>query len=405
MSFELFADDDKLLPAFCKPYADEILSSWLTRMAFCHGLTTVEFCKYALCRNLYASYDIDRIIKPKTIMIIAEKTDCTPREVEATTLRWYVNKLYTPSFVTNASEMWLLPSEQVRDYKKHTFYHRSGLMFCPLCLKTKIYFRKQWRLTLSLVCLDCGCYLLDRCPHCKKGNSFMEVDSRDFLKGNLDHYLLNCHHCKQDVTDCNIEMASEEILHLQQKLYNLVESNTENPLVSKKSYLRVLSFLCRLLLNPLKGGFKLSNFVHDVYQLNNLPFNRWSKVLTDDLRRVTVRKRADMVAMAAWLLEKWPGRFISLCQNNEVRQDHVLKLFPSAPIWFRGPIYWELAPRKQKTFLKDSLRPAKEYTARPKMQPFKIMEDETPERRDDEDELFYEPKCLIEHYKKCLMKL
>lgn len=221
----------------------------------------------------------------------------------------------------------------------------------------------------------------------------MEVGNHDFLKGSLDDYLLTCHHCKRDVTDCNIEMASNEMLHLQQKLYHLIECGTQNPVISKKSYLRVVAFLCRLLLNPLKGGFKLSNFVQDVYQLNDLPFNRWKKVLTDDLRRITVRKRADMIAMAAWLLDKWPDRLVALCQNNEVRRDHILKLFPNAPEWFSGPIYLGLAPPKGKTSLKEPLKPIREYTARPKIQPFKTMDDETHESHFEEIELT--PKSVL----------
>jgi hypothetical protein len=88
MSFAVLGNENKLLPAFCKPYADELLSCWLTRMAFNHGLTTKELCRY-IWSNYSGNPDIDRTISTAHIGILAAKTNCSITEVEATTLASY----------------------------------------------------------------------------------------------------------------------------------------------------------------------------------------------------------------------------------------------------------------------------------------------------------------------------
>ena len=80
-----------LLPAFSKPYEDELLSSWLARMAFDHGLSTRE-----LCTLIWAGYygqDMDRLASDDQMCILATKVNSTLEEVRSMTLHSYENKL------------------------------------------------------------------------------------------------------------------------------------------------------------------------------------------------------------------------------------------------------------------------------------------------------------------------
>jgi hypothetical protein len=394
MSFTLFNDSVKVLPGLCKPYDNEILSSWIARIAFYHGLTSFEFYTLVLSHQYVQSYDLDRAISKEKINVLAERTNCTASEVEATTLLSYCDHFFTTANLVNASEVWLLPS--VKSFPKERFLnHESGLMFCPLCLKKKAYFKKHWRLALSFVCLDCGCYLLDKCPHCAAANSFLEVMDYGFLDGSLDNYLLNCRRCGMNITECNIEMASKKTLSLQRRLYHLIDANSSKPLVHKKSYWQVLYDLSRLLLNPMRrGNIRVKNFAQDVYELNGVDFNEYMKLSKNDLRKIDVRKRSEIIGMGQWLLLQWPRRFIGICSNNNVDPEEILELFLRPPVWFYEPIYEGLIfkrllhARKAKRLKKEPI----DYTAKPSDKRIKTIDyDFAMDEEYDENEIFYEP--------------
>jgi hypothetical protein len=385
MTFTLFAEKNKVLPAFCKPNESEVLSSWLTRLAYGHGLTTVKLCRLILNKQYGLNKDVDKLIREEQLSLLAERTNSTIEQVQATTLASYKNILFFSPDVIHCKEVWLLPSKYLEYKGQHCYNFHSGLLYCPGCLKKRAYFKKEWRLAISFVCPQCGCYLLDKCPHCGKGNSFMDEQSA-FIWNSLDGYMVGCHSCGKDVTECEPAMASAELVSLQRHLYDIIKCNALGALYIKEFYLKVLYAVCSLLLRKNNGG--LRNLAEDVFELNGVLYNH---LRHHELRMLDTKHRASVISAGHWLLQKWPERFLNLCRNNYVVREDVLEELPPLPSWFIDPIYYDLERRTPYKFERKT-RQVAEYTVRRKEIPIKTVDyDYDIDEYFDEDDLFYQP--------------
>lgn len=374
MMFALFDYKSKVLPAFCKPCENEILSSWLARLAYRHGVTTVKLCTLILNRQYGLNKDVDKLIKEEQIPILAERTNCTIQQVHATTLASYKNILFYSPDMRHCKEAWLLPSRYLMHGAHQPYHFNSGLLYCPGCVKKEAYFKKQWRLAISFVCPECGCYLVDKCPHCGKGNS-------------LDGYMVGCHSCGNDITDCQMEMASPELVSLQKHLYEIMEYNKVGIAYIKELYLKVLYVVCSLLLKKSKGA--LRNLAEDVFELNDVSYH---SIKQNELRLLDTKQRGDVISAVHWLLQKWPERFLNLCRNNYLVRDDLLEDLPQLPSWFIEPIYCNLEEKLPFEFKKQK-KQIVEYTVRLKEMRIKTIDyDHDMEEYFDEEELFYEPE-------------
>jgi len=152
----------QLFPRHDKPQADELLSSWLTRLSLTHGLQPRVFCTILWPAKQLWSGDIDRRATLDMLSILAQKTATSHRQVFATTLSAYDGTLWEGS-ESSRSHHWLLLGAIQRQRRV-----RPGLQYCPQCLRADVtpYFRRCWRLGCVTVCTEHRRRLLDRCPAC-----------------------------------------------------------------------------------------------------------------------------------------------------------------------------------------------------------------------------------------------
>jgi len=152
-----------LWPIRYRPLPDELLSSWLVRLAHGHGLKVQTLCNliFGDQRQVW-NRDIDRLAPMWLITELCRQTD-TPFDVAwATTLRTYEGWLY-PKYRSSGMLHWILMLNM---------YHRKrqgyGMQFCPHCLASDPvpYLRKSWRVAFNTVCAQHGNLLADRCPAC-----------------------------------------------------------------------------------------------------------------------------------------------------------------------------------------------------------------------------------------------
>lgn len=78
-----------ILPAHPKPYFDELLSSWLIRLAHTNGLKVQTFCHLLFPNFEIWNRDIDRHAPDFVIETLAEKTGSTAEQIHATTLNFF----------------------------------------------------------------------------------------------------------------------------------------------------------------------------------------------------------------------------------------------------------------------------------------------------------------------------
>ncbi len=131
-----------LWPIRYKPHPDELLASWLVRLARGHGLRVQTFCNLIFGNRLQVwNRDIDRLGPDWIVDSLSEHT-ATPIDVaRGTTLRSYEGWLY-PAFKVSGSLQWIT-SLQVFHRTRQGF----GMQYCPQCLfeDADPYFRKAWR--------------------------------------------------------------------------------------------------------------------------------------------------------------------------------------------------------------------------------------------------------------------
>lgn len=181
-----------LWPIHLKPLPDELLSSWLVRLAHGHGLKLQTFSSLVFGRDRSIwNRDIDMLAPDWLLSRLAECTGASVHEVFDTSLKSYEGVLYE-HHQPNGFTKWILPLG---------VYHRMrrghGLQFCPRCLAedSEPYFRKRWRLALSTMCTKHGCYLLDACPQCASPLAPHRTDMQGrqyFPEAELNAYCWKC---------------------------------------------------------------------------------------------------------------------------------------------------------------------------------------------------------------------
>lgn len=111
-----------------KSKPDELLSSWLVRLADCNGLKLQTFCNMMCGRDRAIwNRDIDKLADPGLLAILAKGSGAGPERSFQTTLPAYKNTLYSDHNAYGNTQ-WIHPLG---------VYHRLrrgyGVQFCPKC--------------------------------------------------------------------------------------------------------------------------------------------------------------------------------------------------------------------------------------------------------------------------------
>ena len=163
------------------PVDDELLSSYLIRVAEAHCADPYRFCMHTLGNVSIWNRDVDRTASPEVRSRVAERAQLTLDQVDEMTLApWELHlrdRATTSRWTTGA---WINPAG---------IYHRTrrahGLQACLPCLMESGAYRRIWRLSFVTVCPRHCSPLIDACPMC----GAPLVPHRQLAK------MLTCHQC------------------------------------------------------------------------------------------------------------------------------------------------------------------------------------------------------------------
>lgn len=136
----------ELWPFRPAPFADELLTSWIARLAHGHGLRPMSFLEivHPGCADLAV---LDWAADGDLLALLATQTDVPLPTVESLLLRFQ-------------------PELGLRDLLHHN-WRGPALQYCPACLaEGATYYRRSWRLACFRVCPQHHTAMHDECPHC-----------------------------------------------------------------------------------------------------------------------------------------------------------------------------------------------------------------------------------------------
>ncbi len=345
--FTLYDASSKvLLPAFEKPLPDELLSSWLVRLSNNHGLNVHTFCNILWKGINVWNRDIDRSASDELLTSLASKTNCTYAEIKSTTLDSYSGNLFL-SHSPNTTTEWILP---LGIY--HRFRRNKGLMYCPNCLlkdDKSPYFRKLWRLGFSIVCNECNCFLYDCCPWCKSGIMYFRTTiGREKHFSNAKN-IRDCHRCGRRLSSRKYKVAPDNLVAIQNELYNIMNYGYNDRIIYPHQYFRVLHFLARLVSSSRNN---IQSLQKEICESIDVDFVKRPGGFKNRFELQPYMSRVEVLQMAHWLLIDWPKRFTSICYKNKIWSSDLLRDFLNPPFWYedvvRGNLFVSNINRKFK---------------------------------------------------------
>jgi len=309
-----------------KPQKNELLSSWLTRAAFAHGMSLNQFISLYVRHEgcAMSRTDMDFQYNPKLLNLLAKKSKTNLKTIEQLSLRSEEGYLFT-------CNECLYPPAQIRkliDNRTH-----FGLMYCPKCLEEDEhpYFRKEWRYLFYNACPKHGIYLKDRCGVC--------FESIKFRKMPINNKIVFCHKCRRDLRLIRPIKILEEysegleaITWFQNGLKNgyfFINNDKVNSLV----IFQVYTYL-RYLIGKQKD-IRLNGFsILDKY-----------KTLCKKLQHYNSKKCGPiykdffLTAIIYHLFQNYPNNLQKFAYENNLTHREFVHGFKDIPFWYENIIY------------------------------------------------------------------
>lgn len=338
-------------PAHVKPRPDELLSSWLVRLAMAHGIKLHTFCSVTWPLKQIWNRDIDRSADLELLQTLSDKTATPLERVRATTLAAYESALYE-EHKSLGPAAWLMP---VGIY--HRTRRRCGLQFCERCLveDTEPYYRRKWRLAFTVACEKHHILLRDRCPSCYAPINFHRGELGDFRKFAAES-LTVCNLCGFDLRASSEITPSVPVepseLGFATSLLRAIDAGfmqvSGSVVTYSHLYFAVLRQIMKVMAMRDRRIHRLRNAISTSFDL--APYNPPTTKAHPDVQELSTIDRRLLLSLARCLLEEWPNRFVELSREHKIWSSLWLRHFEPrsqerprpAPFWFWSVVYEHL---------------------------------------------------------------
>lgn len=317
----------KLWPAHPKPLSDELLSSWIVRIAEANGvkletMTRLLFGTYPLPWNR----DIDRLAPKWLLKGVCAHTGVSYWDAYRLTLAGYRTRLYR--YRKDSGQLrWILPV-RINSTKRDGY----GMQYCSACLAAdkEPYFRRKWRVAFYTFCPVHRGMLNDCCPACGAAVLYYR---RDFGRS-IDEAggICLCYRCQFDlrtVPQAPVAIYDDDVFQLYVEMLRALDGNVTNAGQFDLKFHAVLHQLCKVMLST-QNHDRLRQYVAEMLGVATAPavYGRMS------LEHRRVLDRYQIVFFALWLLTDPEERIQSAWQAKAVQFNLLLKDFSDAPKWF-----------------------------------------------------------------------
>ncbi|MFZ6776997.1 TniQ family protein [Undibacterium sp. Ji83W] len=314
------------------PLDDELLSSYLRRVALNHGISLRELLLVVReLKQFTIEPDIDRAPNSVFIQYLADKTGCSVAAIEGMTLKKYEGKVFKSLPRVGWGNLLLPAPGNLRSKVK------TGLPFCSECLKTDPipYFRTQWRLAFCTICPKHKMILNDHCAECGMPviGSFYEN-----FGGRSETSAVQCYHCGFDLAQtegmkyssnphCDVSLLEKLLQDFEDGYLLTLDTGPHN---YSFHFFEGWRQIVSLLIRPRTGKRLIQAMKSEGIDFDeNLTIQ-----FRPPFENMPLRCRHQAVCMSLTLTEDWPERFTRICRDAGLSESTVLIDQPYLPYWF-----------------------------------------------------------------------
>lgn len=178
-------------PASIAPCPDELLSSWLHRLAIANGIPPKSFAGVlGLGEGMWSSR-LDLLLPRHVAVLLGHRTAITQKSIRKMMM------------TSGTLDPLLLPLRENAQRNRSTW-----MQYCPSCLASDAtpYFRRQWRIASRVSCFEHGRGLRDRCPACRSG--IAAFDQAELLP---QHFCARCGYDLRAASKIPITVAARKL--------------------------------------------------------------------------------------------------------------------------------------------------------------------------------------------------
>lgn len=319
----------KLWPAHPQPLPDELLSSWIVRIAEANGvkLQTMTHLLFGLY-NLPWNRDIDRLAPKWLLKGICAHTGSSYWDAYRLTLSGYRMRLYR--YRKDSGQLrWVLPV-RINSTKRDGF----GMQYCPACLAAdkEPYFRRKWRVAFNTFCPEHRIMMHDCCPVCGAAVTFYR---RDFGRA-IDEAgaICLCFQCQFDLRfapQTPVAIYDEHTFQLYVEMLLAIDGAAADAGQFDLKFHAVLHQLCKVMLSA-QNHDRLRQYVAEMLGVTVTPAV-YGKMPLEHRR---VFDRYQIAFFALWLLMGQGDRIVKAWRNKVVRYNMLKKDFQPIPSWYQA---------------------------------------------------------------------
>jgi hypothetical protein len=351
---------DPLWPVRLKPEPDELLTSWLLRLACAYSTTLSRFVGAILPGSSISYHDLDYGLEPALLNALARGTGIAPSGIRR-------HEILTPDADSvapwpRADQAWVLPMPTSR-----VAVHQPGQPYCAVCLAedTVPYLRRRWRRVYVTLCDVHQVELLDRCLTCNTPLNLRWAE-RSPLPARIAAPITLCCHCGGDLRAAAGAARDrpgrpedrEAIDLLSDVAYTGWAILPGHEPIPAPLYFRVVIGLCEG-----EARYRLQAAVGRAGGPGSAEADRQGTPFQHP------RERRGRITSMLWLLQDWPERFVELCWLYELDHTHLCRgMRHPIPSWYWSILVENLhAPIERDPREEDWLR--REIRAKPAEQP------------------------------------
>lgn len=336
-------------PVHLKPKKDELLSSWLVRLAIAHGLKLHTFCSVTWPGKSIWNLDIDKSADADILYKLSDRTGTKAEDVRATTLAAYEGILYE-KHNRFGPIAWIMPVGVF-----HRRRRKFGLQYCSFCLAedNEPFYRRRWRLAFIVICERHHCILQDRCPNCQEPVNFHRNELGD-PKKIVATSLTLCYSCGYDlrqaitnkqsvnpIRDCEVQFTLELLKVMDDGFMQISDAT----FIHSHLYFTVLRQLMKI---GAREGKNLDNLRQDLRSTYGIDIYLPLGIRPQpDVQEQNIQVRRQLLQFAHCLLLDWPDRFITLARKHKLWSSLWLRNLDgsawdrsrTAPFWYWSVIH------------------------------------------------------------------